>query len=136
MNYIPRKTIALCMSFVLLIFTICQAQAMSRVELPATNAAALSASMEMSASLEMPAGCHEPAVAQEPAAPNCHGECQHVHQADLAKKLQLLDVSSLVALYELPQLAERGNAAQLSQLPARVDPGDPHPVIRFQRFLE
>jgi hypothetical protein len=34
MNRIQRKTIALCMSFVLLIFTICQAQAKMRVVLP------------------------------------------------------------------------------------------------------
>lgn len=133
MNRIQRKTIALCMSFVLLIFTICQAQAMTRVVLPATDAAAANAA---TAEAAMPAGCHEQAAGQDLAAPDCHGECQHVHQADIAKKLQLLDVTALVALCELPLLADRADAAQLSQLPARVDPGDPHPVIRFQRFLE
>ena len=132
MNRIPRKTIALCMSFVLLIFTICQAQAMTRVVFPAPD----TADAAMSTSIEMPAGCHEQAVAQNPLAPDCHGECQHVHQADIAKKLQLLDATALVALFELPLLADRRVAAQLSQLPVWVDPGDPHPVIRFQRFLE
>lgn len=132
MNRIQRKTIALCMSFVLLIFTICQAQAMTRVVLPATDAA----DAALSASMEMPAGCHEQVAGKDSAVPDCHGECQHVHQADLAKKLQLLDVTALVALFELPLLADRTDAAQLSQLPAWVDPGDPHPVIRFQRFLE
>ena len=133
MNRIPRKTIALCMSFVLLIFTICQAQAMTRVALQGSGAASDASTV---VALAMPAGCHEQAVAQDSSAPDCHGECQHVHQADLAKKLQLLDVTSLVALSELPLLADRRVAAQLSQLPAWVDPGDPHPVIRFQRFLE
>lgn len=132
MNRIQRKTIALCMSFVLLIFTICQAQAMTRVVLPAPDVA----DAALSAGMEMPAGCHEPVAAQDAVAPDCHGECQHVHQADIAKKLQLLDVTALVALCELPLLADRADAAQLSQLPTRVDPGDPHPVIRFQRFLE
>ncbi|MES3041574.1 MAG: hypothetical protein V4730_10535 [Pseudomonadota bacterium] len=132
MNRIPRKTIALCMSFVLLIFTICQAQAMTRVVFPATDTAAAA----MSTSSETPAGCHEQAVVQDSVAPDCHGECQHVHQADIAKKLQLLDVTALVALFELPLLADRAGTARLSRLPAWVDPGDPHPVIRFQRFLE
>jgi len=132
MNRISRNTTALCMSFVLLIFTICQAQAMSRVVLPEAGAA----DAVLSASLEMPAGCHEQVVGNDPVAPDCHGECQHVHQADIAKKLQLPDVSVLVALFELPLLADRADVAQLSQLPTRVDPGDPHPVIRFQRFLE
>lgn len=132
MNRIPRKTIAWCMSFVLLIFTICQAQAMTRVLLPATDAA----DAALSASLEMPAGCHEQAAEKDVVAPDCHGECQHVHQADIAKKLPLPDAGVLVALFELPLLAGRAELARLSQLPAPVDPGDPHPVIRFQRFLE
>lgn len=131
MNRIPRKTIALCMSFVLLIFTICQAQAMSRVVLPAMDAGTAAVAV-----MDMPAGCHEQAAGKELAAPDCHGECRHVHQADIAKKLQLLDVTALVALCELPLLAELVDAARLARLPAWVDPGDPHPVIRFQRFLE
>lgn len=129
MNRISRNTTALCMSFVLLIFTICQAQAMSRVVLPAADTA-------VPASVEMPAGCHELALAQDADVPDCHAECQHVHQADIAKKLPLPDVSTLAALFALPLLADLADAAALSQLPARGDPGDPDVVIRFQRFLE
>ena len=140
MNRIQRKTIALCMSFVLLIFTICQAQAMTRVVLPATDTAA--AETAMSRSMDMPAGCHELVAAHEQATgkdlvtPDCHGECQHVHQADIAKKLPLPDVVALVTLCELPVMAQTAGAQSLALLPALVDPGDPHPVIRFQRFLE
>lgn len=129
MNRIQRKTIALCMSFVLLIFTICQAQAMTRVVLPATDTS-------LSMSMDMSAGCHEQAAAQDAVLPDCHGECQHVHQADIAKKLPLPDVTALVAILELPFMAQTAGAQSLAMLPAWVDPGDPHPVIRFQRFLE
>ena len=132
MNRIQRKTIALCMSFVLLIFTICQAQAMTRVVLPATD----TADAALYASMEMPAGCHEQATGKDLVTPDCHGECQHVHQADIAKKLPLPDVVALVTLCELPVMAQTAGAQSLALLPALVDPGDPHPVIRFQRFLE
>ncbi|MES2721337.1 MAG: hypothetical protein V4688_03955 [Pseudomonadota bacterium] len=134
MNRIQRKPIALCMSFVLLIFTICQAQAMTRVVLPAADIAAAEAAM--STSMDMPAGCHEPVAAQAPWAPDCHDECQNVHQADIAKKLQLPDVMALPAVFELPVMAQTASAQSLAMLPAWADPGDPHPVIRFQRFLE
>lgn len=129
MNRIQRKTIALCMSFVLLIFTICQAQAITRVSLPAADTV-------LALSTEMPAGCHEPMGDQEPLAPDCHEACQNVHQADLAKKLQLPDATTLFAVLELPVMAQTAATQSLAMLPAWLDPGDPHPVIRFQRFLE
>lgn len=126
MNRVPRNFIALCMSLILTVFTICQAQAMTRVAMPAMDVAAPA----------LVTACHQQASTDNKLALDCHGECQHVHQADIAKKLPLPDIVSMLALYELPASMHAANTTALAWLPLLPESGDPNLIIRFQRFLE
>lgn len=118
-----RTTIALTLSLLLAIFTICQAHAM---------ADRVSSAQSASPGVTQPADT----MSQQPMAADCHDACQHQQSADIGKKPQLPDEPVALALLQSypsshDALAPRvvGGAAERAQ-------GDPPPRLRFLRFLE
>lgn len=116
----PRTFIALTLSLLLVIFTICQSHAMAGVS-----------SSDASTSSSTP--CADPA-GKDMAAADCHQVCKQV--ADIAKKPQLPDMPPMLlasnGYVPLASTSVQAISRHLSDRPL----GDPHPLLRFQRFLE
>lgn len=118
-----RRTLALTMGLLLAIFTICQAHAMT--DMPSSN-------MSFVVTVYQDSGMGD----KHQAMPCCQDECQNQQAADLGKKPQLPDSQPLLVIAtaypappEAPVLKVSGHVADRAQ-------GDPHPLLRFQRFLE
>lgn len=118
-----RRILALTMGMLLAIFTICQAHAMT--DMPSSN-------MSSAVTVHQYSGMAD----KHQAMPCCQDECQNQQAADLGKKPQLPDTAPLLliataypASSEVPVLSISGHVADRAQ-------GDPHPLLRFQRFLE
>ena len=117
-----RTTLALTLSLLLAIFTICQAHAMATMAVSGQPVSSVTA---------QPADI----MSKQPMATDCHDECQHQQSADIGKKPQLPDEPAVLALAQsYPSSHDAftlivGGAAERAQ-------GDPPPRLRFQRFLE
>lgn len=125
MNRQPRRVLTLVMSLVLMIFSVCQAQARASV-LPAS----------LPAPHEMMASCHQ--AAADSAVPNCHSTCDHLQQHhDAGAPDTLPDFHPVLVAIADPYLPQ---AAQDLPGTTRYHPPDPLQTdppltIRFQRFL-
>lgn len=117
-----RRHIALTMALLLAIFTICQAHAMT--EMPASK---VSSALMMSHDSE--------SGDKHLSMPCCQGDCQN-QQADLAKKPPLPDSSSLMMIASTYPDASESSVLRVSAHVHDRAQGDPHPLLRFQRFLE
>lgn len=118
-----RKTIALTMSLLLAIFTICQAHAM----------AGMVSSGQSAAPVVMP---QTHTMGKQPMAADCHAECQHQQSADIGKKPQLPDEPAVLALAQSYPSSHEALALMLVGGATERAQGDPPPYLRFQRFLE
>lgn len=117
-----RKTLALTMSLLLAIFTICQAHAMAGVAVSSQSASA--------------AMTHHGNMSKQPMVAGCHDECQHQQSADIGKKSQLPDGPMVLALAQSYPVSPDLSAPLLVGAAADRAQGDPPPYLRFQRFLE
>lgn len=117
-----RTYIALLMSLVLTVFTTCQAQAMTS-SVPSNHGSVMMAS----------AVCHHGNMKH---ASDCMNACQNQQQADLAKKAHTLDMAKVIVAYNLPAFDQANYAPLQVTPPEPVTLNEPHPTIRFQRFLE
>ena len=118
-----RQRIALVMSLLLTIFTICQTQALAAIRLPAPAMPAM-------------AGCHDMAmVDQAPAKADCHSECQNLQQHPGTDHVPVLDWCPLVLSWLAPLHTDAGSISLVSLAP-HSPITDPPPEIRFSRFRE
>lgn len=118
-----RRTIALTLSLLLAIFTICQAHAMATMAVSDQSASSV---------VTQPAD----SMSKQPMAADCHAECQHQQSADLSKKLQLPDTPVLLALAQSYPTSHDASPPRVVGGAAERAQGDPPPRLRFQRFLE
>lgn len=123
MNRPPRRPFSLVLSLVLMVFSICQAQA--RVQVPAA-----APDMMVHASHDMHAG-HE----QPPA--DCHSDCQHLSSHPDAGHPHVMPVIAPVLLAWLPPESALDAVTQraLAYHPPNPAVADPPPLLRFQHFL-
>lgn len=124
MNRPLRRHVTLVMSLILMIFSICQAQA--RAHLPAQPSR-----HDHHVSLAM----HHEAAA--PQAADCHDNClQLTAHPDAGQTAQLPDVSPVLLAWLPPEPARDAVAARaLAYQSPSASVADPPPLIRFQRFL-
>lgn len=123
MNPRIRRRVAVLMSLLLTIFSICQVQARASV-------------LPMPTPHEMMASCHQ--AATDSAAPNCHSTCDHLQQHhDAGAPASLPDFHPLLVAIADPYLP-----LGVQDIPGTTryhppDPlqTDPPRTIRFQRFL-
>lgn len=116
----------LALSLILMVFSICQAQA--RARLPAAPA------------LAMTAHAHHPTAHDAHAtghAADCHGDCLHLQShPDASQSMQLPDVSPvLLALLPAEPLLSPITTRALAYHPPSPADADPPATLRFQRFL-
>jgi len=117
-----RRHIALTMALLLAIFTICQAHAMTKVPASKVSSALMMGQCSSVGDKHLSMPC-------------CHDECQN-QQADLAKKPQVPDSSPLMVIASAyPDSPETSSLRISGHVNDRAQ-GDPHPLLRFQRFLE
>ena len=117
-----RQTLALTMSLLLVIFTICQAHAMAGA---AVSGKPVSSVMT-----------HADNMSKQPMAAGCHDEWQHQQSIDVGKKPQLPDQPMMLALAQSYPVGPDLSASLLVGAAADRAQGDPPPYLRFQRFLE
>lgn len=130
MNRQPRRALTLVMSLILMIFSVCQAQA--RATLP---------------EMAVPSGhvhhqvTHDHGLSQhlspDAASADCHGDCLHqTAHPDAGSTAQLPDVSPILLVW-LPAtlLPDAAASRALAYQAPSADMADPPPIIRFQRFL-
>jgi len=118
-----RRILALTMGLLLAIFTICQAHAM--VDMP-------SAKVPPAVTVQQDAGMGGKHLTM----PCCQDKCQNKQAADLGKKPQLPDSSPLLVLATAYPASPEAPLLSISSHVADRAQGDPHPLLRFQRFLE
>lgn len=123
MTRTQRQRLSLFMSVILMIFTICQSQAMAMGLADATTPA-------------MPtiAGCQDSHGDAPAAHQNCSGECQHLQQHVDSGTLPLADLSPAIIAFWLPSLVQDTGRLTLALLPNHDPVSDPPLAIRFQRF--
>jgi hypothetical protein len=123
MNRRLRQRIALVMSLMMMIFTICQTQVLAAIHLPAPANPAM-------------AGCHDMAKTdQAPPQADCHSECQHLQQHPGVDHTPVLDWCPMVLTWLEPLHKDVGSISLVSLAP-HSPVTDPPPAIRFQRFRE
>ena len=123
MNRTPRRALTLVLSLVLMVFSICQAQA--RVHVPAGAPDTMA-----HASHDMHAG-HE----QPPA--DCHSDCQHLSSHPDAGQPHAMPAVDPVLLAWLPPEPPLDAVTQraLAYHPPNPAMADPPQLLRFQHFL-
>lgn len=130
MNRPQRRALTLVMSLVLMIFSICQAQARAALPTPSSAAGHAAHGAVMS---------HHQASehASHTAPADCHGDCLHLTaHPDAGSTAQLPDLTPVLLAWLPPvPLQDAVISRALAYQPPSARAADPPVTLRFQRFL-